>query len=30
VQRPVDRAIGDARVAPPHALEDLAGGQVAL
>jgi hypothetical protein len=30
VQRAVDRAVGDARVAPPHALEDLARGQVAL
>jgi len=30
VQRPIDRAVGDAGVAPPHALEDLAGGQVAV
>jgi len=30
VQRPIDRAIGDARVAPPHALKNLSGGQVAL
>ena len=30
VQCAVDRAIGDARVAPSHALEDLARGQVAL
>ncbi len=30
VQRPVDRAVGDAGIAPPHALEDLARGQVAL
>jgi hypothetical protein len=30
VQRAVDRAVGDARVAPAHALEDLARGQVAL
>jgi hypothetical protein len=30
VQRPIDRAIGDARVAASHALENLAGGQVAL
>jgi hypothetical protein len=30
VQRPVDRAVGDAWVAPTYALEDLARGQVAL
>jgi hypothetical protein len=30
VQRPVDGAIGNARIAPPYALEDLARGQVAL
>jgi len=30
VQRPVDRAVGDAGIAPSHALEDLARGQVAL
>ena len=30
VQRAVDRAVGDAGVAPPHALENLARGQVAL
>ena len=30
VQRAIDRAVGDARIAPPHALEDLARGQVAL
>jgi hypothetical protein len=30
VQRPVNRAVADARVASSHALEDLAGGQVAL
>ena len=30
VQRAIDRAVRDARVAPPHALEDLARGQVAL
>jgi hypothetical protein len=30
VQRAIDRAIGDARVTPPHALKDLARGQVAL
>ena len=30
VQRPVDRAVGDARVTPPDALEDLPRRQVAL
>ncbi len=30
VQRPVNRAVADAWVASSHALEDLAGGQVAL
>ncbi len=30
MQRPIDRAVGDARVAPPHTLENLARGQVAL
>jgi hypothetical protein len=30
VQRPIDRAVGDARVAPPHTFENLARGQVAL
>jgi hypothetical protein len=30
VQRAVDRAVGDAWVTPPHALEDFARGQVAL
>ena len=28
MQRTVDRAVGDARIAPPHALEYLARGQV--
>ncbi len=30
VERPVDRAIRDAGIAPSHALENLARGQVAL
>ena len=30
VQRAVDGAVGDARVAPPYALEDFARGQVTL
>jgi hypothetical protein len=30
VQRAVDRAVSDARVSPPHALENLARRQVAL
>jgi hypothetical protein len=30
VQRPVNRAVADAWIASSHALEDLAGGQVAL
>ncbi len=30
VERAVDRAVGDAGVAPPYALENLARGQVAL
>ena len=30
VQRAVDGAVGDLRIAPAHALEDLAGGQVRL
>jgi hypothetical protein len=30
VQRAVDRAVGDSRVTPPDALEDLARRQVAL
>ena len=30
MQRPIDRAVGDAWVAPPHTLENLARGQVTL
>jgi hypothetical protein len=30
VQRPVDRAVGDTRIAPSHALEDLTRRQMAL
>jgi hypothetical protein len=30
VQRAIDRAVGNPRVAPPHPLENLACGQVAL
>jgi hypothetical protein len=30
VQRTIDRAVGDARIAPPNALENLASCQVAL
>ncbi len=30
MQRPIDRAVGDARVTPPDALEDLSRRQVAL
>jgi hypothetical protein len=30
MQRAIDRAVGDAGIAPSHALENLAGGQVSL
>jgi hypothetical protein len=30
MQRAIDRAVGNARITPPHALKDLARGQVAL